>query len=136
MCQFDFLNNSIQRCAVCQNTEKEFGFQTFFITHIKGARRYFAAGGVFDGSAEDQGEWFNVWSSSRNSNSNNAWNLNGNSDNMNMNNNNRYNGLSVRGVLGALNVYFLSCTFQKNNFYLTYMLHFTTQGKRKVEKNM
>ena len=75
-----------------------------FTSNINGNSIFFpAAGGVFDGSAEDQGEWFGVWSSSRYSNSGRAWYLDGISDGMFMGGSNRYYGLSVRGVLGELN---------------------------------
>ena len=88
--------------------EKAYSHWTFFsLASITGACRL-RAGVVIDKGSVDQGEWFNIWSSSRNSNSWNAWNMNGNSKGCNLNNNNRYNGLSIRGVLGALVfIYFL-----------------------------
>lgn len=65
-------------------------------------RAEYTAGNVWDEGREDVGDNFNIWTSSLNAdNPNNAWNFNGNSNEANLNNNNRYNGQSVRGVLGA-----------------------------------
>lgn len=63
-----------------------------------------AAGGVWDKGPEDQGEWFGIWSSSRNSNSWYAWCMDGNSEGYYLDDRgSRSFGLSVRGVLGELN---------------------------------
>ena len=61
-----------------------------------------AAGYAQDGSIHNSGDNGNVWSSMLSTNNvNNGQNLNFNSGNANLNgNNNRYNGFSVRGVLG------------------------------------
>ena len=75
-----------------------------FTSNINGNSIFFpAAGGVFDGSAGDQGVNFGVWSSSRYSGSFDAWYLDGGSDDVRMGDDYRYDGLSVRGVLGELN---------------------------------
>lgn len=57
-----------------------------------------AAGYRNGSSLNNAGENGNYWSSTPNSNDNNAYNLNFNSGNYNVNNNNRYNGQSVRPV--------------------------------------
>lgn len=57
-----------------------------------------AAGYRNGSSLNNAGENGNYWSSTPNSNDNNAYNLNFNSSNYNVNNNNRYNGQSVRPV--------------------------------------
>jgi len=77
-----------------------------FTSSISGNSIFFpAAGGVFDGSAGGQSEWFDVWSSSRSSDVPlYAWDLDGDSDTMGVHNDYyRCSGLSVRGVLGELN---------------------------------
>ena len=75
-----------------------------FTSNINGNSIFFpAAGGVDDGSAEDQGVYFYVWSSSRASDSYYAWSLCGDSGSMGMYDSSRFVGLSVRGVLGELN---------------------------------
>lgn len=72
---------------------------TVFTSNINGNSIFFpAAGGVFDGSAEDQGEGFYVWSSST------EWGFDGSdSESPAENHYDRYYGISVRGVLGELN---------------------------------
>ena len=64
-----------------------------------------AAGVVVGGGSVGQGEWFNVWSSSRDSDSRNAWSMGGDCFGCSLNDNYRCDGLSVRGVLGELNDY-------------------------------
>lgn len=61
-----------------------------------------AAGDVYGGGTESQGEWFNIWSSSRGSDS---WYVcvGGNSRGCSLYGRKCYLGLSVRGVLGELN---------------------------------
>ena len=74
-----------------------------FTSNINGNSIFFpAAGVVLDKGSVDQGEWFDVWSSSRNSNSWIAWSMDGNSEGCSLGSGNRYFGLSVRGVLGEL----------------------------------
>ena len=64
-----------------------------------------AAGIVVDAGSVGQGEWFDVWSSSRGSNSWNAWSVYGDSEGCYLDSSGygRCSGLSVRGVLGELN---------------------------------
>lgn len=64
-----------------------------------------AAGIVVDRGSVSQGEWFGVRSSSRYSNSRDAWDMYGNFKGCYLSNDGRYRGLSVRGVLGELNDY-------------------------------
>lgn len=64
-----------------------------------------AAGVVVDRGSVGQGEWFVVWSSSRDSGSWSAWNVGGDSGGCYLHYGDRYRGLSVRGVLGELNDY-------------------------------
>ena len=64
-----------------------------------------AAGIVVDGGSVGQGEWFGGWSSSRSSNSRDAWSMGGNSEGCDLHGDDRCGGLSVRGVLGELNDY-------------------------------
>lgn len=64
-----------------------------------------AAGVVADRGSVGQGGWFSIWSSSRGSDSWDAWDVNGNSGGCGLNDDDRYGGLSVRGVLGELNDY-------------------------------
>lgn len=62
-----------------------------------------AAGNCEDGKVNNVGINGNVWASALNSeNVKNAWNFNFNSDKAGVNNNNRYNGQSVRGVVGQM----------------------------------
>ena len=64
-----------------------------------------AAGVVVVGGSVDQGEWFNLWSSSRGRNSRRAWSVSGSSEGRRLGSDNRCYGLSIRGVLGELNDY-------------------------------
>ena len=64
-----------------------------------------AAGVVMDGGSVSQGEWSGVWSSSRYSNSWEAWDMGGGSGGCNLDYYGRFFGLSVRGVIGELNDY-------------------------------
>lgn len=64
-----------------------------------------AAGAVGDEGSIYQGEWFDVWSSSRDSDSWGAWNMGGNSRGYDLGSGDRCYGLSVRGVIGELNDY-------------------------------
>ena len=74
-----------------------------FTSNINGNSIFFpAAGGVFDGSAEDQSMECYVWSSSRDSFSGNAWAWHGSSYDIAMDSYSCYYGLCVRGVLGEL----------------------------------
>lgn len=60
-----------------------------------------AAGVVVDKGSIGQGEWFDVWSSSRNSNSWYAWYMYVNFEGCDLGDDGiRYGGLSVRGVIG------------------------------------
>ena len=64
-----------------------------------------AAGGVWDEGPEDQGEWFDLWASTRGSHSWSAWDFYGNSSDYGLYDGGRNGGLCVRGVLGELNDY-------------------------------
>ena len=64
-----------------------------------------AAGVVMDGGSVSQGEWSGVWSSSRYSNSWEAWDMGGGSGGCNLGYYGRFLGLPVRGVIGELNDY-------------------------------
>lgn len=76
-----------------------------FTSNSNGNSIFFpAAGVIWDEGPEGQSEWFNVWSSSRDSNyPGDAWYLYGGGDFMSVYYDYRYGGLSVRGVLGELN---------------------------------
>lgn len=76
-----------------------------FTSNINGNSIFFpAAGGMFDGSAESQGEGFGVWSSSRHSYYYyDAWDLHGDSVGVDTSHEMLHCGRSVRGVLGELN---------------------------------
>lgn len=93
-----------------------------------------AAGNCNNGSVNNVGSNGNYWSSSLNADygENNAYNMNFNSDNVNWdNNNNRYNGYSVRGVLGEHSSCPLLCHkfVTYDNFYFIMVYVFINKDK-------
>ena len=64
-----------------------------------------SAGIVFQDGSVGQGEWFEVWSSSRNSNPGSACDVGGDAGGCSLNTSTYYFGFPTRGVLGELNDY-------------------------------
>ena len=100
----EFLDNTTSSWTTNYNGTGVAGM--IFTSNNNGNSIFFpAAGVVVDGGSVGQGEWFNVWSSSRYSSSWSAWRMGGDSGGRYLGGSRRYGGLSVRGVLGELNDY-------------------------------